>query len=238
MYPMGYGGYYGYGYDRTMLLIIPAILLTLYAQYKVTSTTNRFFRVRSDRGYTGEETARRILDSNGLFNVRIEMVRGRLSDHYDPRSKTINLSSDIYNGSSIASASVASHECGHAIQDKEGYLFLKIRSSIVPLVNFSSYAGYFAILIGLIFSLMDLVFIGIIFEVVILAFQIITLPVEFNASHRALVQLKQLDIVDSSEHSKCRGMLIAAALTYVASVATTILQILRYVLMFRRDDDR
>ena len=117
-------------------------------------------------------------------------------------------------------------------------MFLRIRSSIVPLVNFSSYAGYFAILIGLIFSLMDLVFIGIIFEVVILAFQVITLPVEFNASHRALVQLKQLDIVDSSEHSKCRGMLIAAALTYVASVATTILQILRYVLMFRHDDDR
>lgn len=226
---------YYYGFD---LIFILTLIITLGAQAFISVKYASTRRIRTNKGMTGASIARKILDSNGLSNVTVREVSGELSDHYDPRSKTVNLSSDIYNGSSIASASVASHECGHAIQDKEGYLFLKIRSSIVPLVNFSSYAGYFAILIGLIFSLMDLVFIGIIFEVVILAFQIITLPVEFNASHRALVQLKQLDIVDSSEHSKCRGMLIAAALTYVASVATTILQILRYVLMFRRDDDR
>ena len=226
---------YYYGFD---LIFILTLIITLGAQTFISGKYASTRRIRTKKGMTGASIARKILDSNGLSNVTVREVSGELSDHYDPRSKTVNLSSDIYNGSSIASASVASHECGHAIQDKEGYLFLKIRSSIVPLVNFSSYAGYFAILIGLIFSLMDLVFIGIIFEVVILAFQIITLPVEFNASHRALVQLKQLDIVDSSEHSKCRGMLIAAALTYVASVATTILQILRYVLMFRHDDDR
>lgn len=226
---------YYYGFD---LIFILTLIITLGAQAFISGKYASTRRIRTNKGMTGASIARKILDSNGLSNVTVREVSGELSDHYDPRSKTVNLSSDIYNGSSIASASVASHECGHAIQDKEGYLFLKIRSSIVPLVNFSSYAGYFAILIGLIFSLMDLVFIGIIFEVVILAFQIITLPVEFNASHRALVQLKQLDIVDSSENSKCRGMLIAAALTYVASVATTILQILRYVLMFRRDDDR
>ncbi len=226
---------YYYGFD---LIFILTLIITLGAQTFISGKYASTRRIRTKKGMTGASVARKILDSNGLSNVTVREVSGELSDHYDPRSKTVNLSSDIYNGSSIASASVASHECGHAIQDKEGYLFLRIRSSIVPLVNFSSYAGYFAILIGLIFSLMDLVFIGIIFEVVILAFQIITLPVEFNASHRALVQLKQLDIVDSSEHSKCRGMLIAAALTYVASVATTILQILRYVLMFRHDDDR
>ena len=226
---------YYYGFD---LIFILTLIITLGAQAFISAKYASTRRIRTKKGMTGASVARKILDSNGLSNITVREVSGELSDHYDPRSKTVNLSSDIYNGSSIASASVASHECGHAIQDKEGYLFLRIRSSIVPLVNFSSYAGYFAILIGLIFSLMDLVFIGIIFEVVILAFQIITLPVEFNASHRALVQLKQLDIVDSSEHSKCRGMLIAAALTYVASVATTILQILRYVLMFRRDDDR
>lgn len=226
---------YYYGFD---LIFILTLIITLGAQAFISGKYASTRRIRTKKGMTGASVARKILDSNGLSNVTVREVSGELSDHYDPRSKTVNLSSDIYNGSSIASASVASHECGHAIQDKEGYFFLRIRSSIVPLVNFSSYAGYFAILIGLIFSLMDLVFIGIIFEVVILAFQIITLPVEFNASHRALVQLKQLDIVDSSEHSKCRGMLIAAALTYVASVATTILQILRYVLMFRRDDDR
>lgn len=226
---------YYYGFD---LIFILTLIITLGAQAFISGKYASTRRIRTKKGMTGASVARKILDSNGLSNVTVREVSGELSDHYDPRSKTVNLSSDIYNGSSIASASVASHECGHAIQDKEGYLFLKIRSSIVPLVNFSSYAGYFAILIGLIFSLMDLVFIGIIFEVVILAFQVITLPVEFNASHRALVQLKQLDIVDSSEYSKCRGMLIAAALTYVASVATTILQILRYVLMFRHDDDR
>ena len=226
---------YYYGFD---LIFISTLIITLGAQAFISGKYASTRRIRTNKGMTGASIARKILDSNGLSNVTVREVSGELSDHYDPRSKTINLSSDIYNGSSIASASVASHECGHAIQDKEGYLFLKIRSSIVPLVNFSSYAGYLAILIGLIFTLMDLLFIGIVFEVVILAFQIITLPVEFNASHRALVQLKQLDIVDSSEHSKCRGMLIAAALTYVASVATTILQILRYVLMFRRDDDR
>ena len=220
------------------LLTILAFIITITAQIFVNGSYSKTRKIKNKHNLTGEQVARTILDKNGLQNVQIEEVGTTLGDHYDPRSKTVRLSSDIYHNTSIASASVAAHECGHAIQDKEGYLFLKIRSSIVPLVNFSSYAGYFAILIGLIFSLMDLVFIGIIFEVVILAFQIITLPVEFNASHRALVQLKQLDIVDSSEHSKCRGMLIAAALTYVASVATTILQILRYVLMFRRDDDR
>lgn len=229
-------------YDLYIIInwTIPLIgfLITLASQVYININYKIYKGHINAKNKTGYDAARAILDANNLNDIDVIETKGTLTDHYDPNRKVIRLSTRVFHDASVASVAVAAHECGHAIQDKEGYLFLKIRSSIVPLVNFSSYAGYFAILIGLIFSLMDLVFIGIIFEVVILAFQIITLPVEFNASHRALVQLKQLDIVDSSEHSKCRGMLIAAALTYVASVATTILQILRYVLMFRRDDDR
>ena len=141
MFPgMGYGYGYGYGYriDPTMMLLIPAILLTLYAQYKVSSTTNRYFNVRGDRNLTGEEVARRILDSNGLYNVRIEMVRGRLSDHYDPRSNVVRLSEDVYSRTSITSISVAAHECGHAIQHAKKYAPLSIRSAFVPIANLGS----------------------------------------------------------------------------------------------------
>lgn len=214
------------------------LLITLGAQAYISLKYSSTRKIRATSGLSGRDVARKILDANGLENVRIAEVTGELTDHYDPRNKTVNLSSNIYNGTSVASYSVASHECGHAIQDKDGYLFLKIRSSIVPLVNFSSRAGYFAILFGLIFSWMDLLFIGIIFEAVILLFQIITLPVEFNASHRALGELEKLNLVTESEHSKARGMLIAAALTYVASVATAILEILRLLLIFSLRDDR
>ncbi|MEG2866628.1 MAG: zinc metallopeptidase, partial [Terrisporobacter sp.] len=183
--------YYGVGYDRTMLLLIPAILLTLYAQYKVSSTTNRFFRVRSSRGYTGEQTARQILDQNGLFNVRIEMVRGRLSDHYDPRSKVLRLSQDVYSGTSITSVAVAAHECGHAIQHAHGYVPLNLRSSLVPVVNFASNMSWVFIMLGF-FTRGIFLQIGIILFAASVLFQIVTLPVEFNASSRALAQLTSL----------------------------------------------
>ena len=235
---MGYGGYYGgyYGYDRTMILIIPAILLTLYAQYKVTSTTNRFFRVRSIRGYTGEETARRILDSNGLFNVRIEMVRGRLSDHYDPRSKVLRLSEDVYRGTSITSVAVAAHECGHAIQHDHGYVPLNIRSSLVPVVNFASNMSWIFIMLGFV-TRGVLLKVGIILFSASVLFQIVTLPVEFNASSRALTQLTTLGIVDDREVRESRKVLQAAALTYVAAAVTAILQLLRLVLIANSRDD-
>ena len=219
-------------YEYNIIIFIVTLLITLGAQAYISLKYSSTRKIRATSGLSGRDVARKILDANGLENVRIAEVTGELTDHYDPRNKTVNLSSNIYNGTSVASYSVASHECGHAIQDKDGYLFLKIRSSIVPLVNFSSRAGYFAILFGLIFSWMDLLFIGIIFEAVILLFQIITLPVEFNASHRALGELEKLNLVTESEHSKARGMLIAAALTYVASVATAILEILRLLLIF------
>ena len=219
-------------YEYNIIIFIVTLLITLGAQAYISLKYSSTRKIRATSGLSGRDVARKILDANGLENVRIAEVTGELTDHYDPRNKTVNLSSNIYNGTSVASYSVASHECGHAIQDKDGYLFLKIRSSIVPLVNFSSRAGYFAILFGLIFSWMDLLLIGIIFEAVILLFQIITLPVEFNASHRALGELEKLNLVTESEHSKARGMLIAAALTYVASVATAILEILRLLLIF------
>lgn len=234
--PGMYGGYYGGFYDRTMLILIPAILLTLYAQYKVSSTTNRFFRVRSSRGYTGEETARQILDKNGLFNVRIEMVRGRLSDHYDPRSKVLRLSQDVYSGTSITSVAVAAHECGHAIQHAQGYAPINIRSSLVPVVNFASNMSWIFIMLGF-FTKGIFLQIGIILFSASVLFQVVTLPVEFNASSRALVQLKSLGIVDGKEANESRKVLQAAALTYVAAAVTAILQLLRLVMIAQNRDD-
>lgn len=212
------------------ILLVLSLLVTSAAQIYINSSYNKTKRIKNRAGITGAQTARKILDENGLSNVKVEEVRGVLGDHYDPRTKTVRLSSDIYRNTSIASASVASHECGHAIQDKEGYFFLKLRNSIVPLVNFASYAGYFAILIGIIASSLKIIWIGIIAEIVILVFQLITLPVEFNASKRALKQLEKQKILEKIEISTSKKMLTAAALTYVASVTATILEILRLLI--------
>ena len=212
------------------ILLVLALLVTLAAQIYINSSYKKTKRIKNRAGITGAQTARKILDENGLSNVKVEEVRGVLGDHYDPRTKTVRLSSDIYRNTSIASASVAAHECGHAIQDKEGYFFLKLRNSIVPLVNFASYAGYFAILIGIIASSLKIIWIGIIAEIVILVFQLITLPVEFAASKRALKQLEKQKILEKIEISTSKKMLTAAALTYVASVTATILEILRLLI--------
>lgn len=213
-------------------LIFLGLAITLGAQIYVTSTYNKYKKIRNSNDLTGKEVAERILRENGLSNIKVEPTGGMLSDHYDPRSKVVRLSTDIYNNPTIAAASVAAHECGHALQHKNKYFFLVLRNSIVPLVNFSSYAGYFAIMIGVIFSAINFIWIGIILECVILLFQVITLPVELNASKRALKEIKRLDILDKKEVKKGRRMLTAAALTYVASIATTLLEILRLVLMF------
>lgn len=213
-------------------LIFLGLAITLGAQIYVTSTYNKYKKIRNSNDLTGKEVAERILRENGLSNIKVEPTSGMLSDHYDPRSKVVRLSTDIYNNPTIAAASVAAHECGHALQHKNKYFFLVLRNSIVPLVNFSSYAGYFAIMIGVIFSAINFIWIGIILECVILLFQVITLPVELNASKRALKEIKRLDILDKKEVKKGRRMLTAAALTYIASIATTLLEILRLVLMF------
>ena len=218
------------------LVLLLTLVITAASQGYINSMYKKSRVIPSKSNMTGRDVARKILDANGLKKVKIQEVAGTLSDHYDPRNKTVSLSKDIYENTSLASISVAAHECGHAIQDKEGYLFLRIRSSIIPLVNFASRVGYIIILISYVMSLMKLLWIGILMEGIILLFQIITLPVEFNASSRALKQILDLKIVEKDEHTTCRGMLKAAALTYVASVLAAILEIIRLLCMTRRDD--
>lgn len=225
--------YYFISYGLTLI----AALITVAAQAFVSGSYNKYSNVRNERGITGKEAARYVLDKNGLNNINVVEVKGYLTDHYDPKNKVIRLSSNIYNGSSIAAVSVACHECGHAIQDKDGYLFMRIRSSLVPIVNFSSYAGYLAIVFGILASSFNLIWIGIILEIVILLFQLITLPVEINASSRALKELDYAHFLNSRELKSGKVMLTSAALTYVASVASTLLQILRLILLFGRRED-
>ena len=232
----GYGYGYGYGLDPTIFILIPAILFTMYAQFKVSSTTSRYLKVNSYLGYTGEQTARRILDANGLYNVRIEMVRGHLSDHYDPRSNVVRLSQDVYYGKSITSVSVAAHECGHAIQHAKGYVPLNLRSSLVPVVNFASNISWLLIALGFVMR-GPFLEIGILLFSASVLFQIITLPVEFNASNRAIVQLSNMGVLEGKEVSQGRRVLTAAALTYVAAALTSVLQLLRLVAIANRDND-
>ena len=215
-------------------LIILSTIIALLAQIYIKNNYKKYSKQANSAGNSGYDTARKILDNNGLEHVGINMVNGELTDYYDPRNKTVNLSTDIYNGKTIAAVSVAAHECGHAIQDKDGYAFLKIRRKIIPVVNFASYAGYYAVVIGLLFSSLQLIKIGIIMELIILFFQLVTLPVEFNASSRGLKQIKQLGLLENNENSGARKMLNSAALTYVASVASAVIQVLRLVLILNR----
>ena len=219
-----------------MLLILASLIITLGAQGYINSMYKKTKRIDTNIGMTGHDVARRILDNNGLRDVKIVESSGMLSDHYNPKNKTVNLSPEVFCKSSVAAVSGAAHECGHAIQDKEGYVFLRVRNSIVPLVNFASYLGYISIVIGLFTSALGLVWLGILMEFVILFFQLITLPVEFNASSRALENLINLNIVSNDEKVYSKKMLFAAALTYVASVAAAVLQIARLLLMVRRND--
>ena len=227
-----------YGYDPTYILVVIGFLITLIAQIFVNSSYKKYKKVNVKSGLKGFEVARKMLDSNGLTNVKIEEVKGELTDHYDPTSKVVRLSTNIYHGSTIASSSVAAHECGHAIQDKEGYFFLRLRANLVPIVNISSKLGYFAILIGLIFGFLNLAWIGIFLELAILLFQLITLPVEFNASKRANEFLKKESLIEKTEQDGSKSMLNAAAMTYVASVISTILEIFRLILIVASRDDR
>jgi Zn-dependent membrane protease YugP len=228
--------YYGYGYDWTYILIIPAILLAGYAQAKVRSTFSKYLHVRSSYGYTGYEAARRILDNNGLHDVPVELVKGSLSDHYDPRSRVLRLSPEVFNSNSIASVGVAAHECGHAIQHSEGYAPLIVRNVIAPVASFGSQAAWFFIIAGFIFSWINLIDIGILLFSAAVAFQVITLPVEFNASKRAIAILESNGIVPSGELGPAREVLRAAALTYVAAAFTAIMQLVRLFLLRGRRD--
>lgn len=218
-------------------LLALALLITLIAQIKIKVNYNKYLKHKASSGLTGMEVARKILDRNGLADIKVNITNGVLSDHYDPRNRTINLSNEVYSTSTITAVSVAAHECGHAIQDKHGYKPLRIRSSLVPLVNFSSYAGYFAIVIGALASWLTLIYVGIMLECVILLFELVTLPVEFDASRRGLKELSN-GFLTKDEVKNSKKVLTSAALTYVASLANTALQILRLILIYgnrRRD---
>lgn len=221
-----------------IILMIISLVITLGAQLFVSGAYSKYSKVKNKKRMSGSEAARYILDKNGLEDVKVRRVGGYLSDYYDPRSKTVNLSTANYENASVGALSVACHECGHAIQDKVGYTFMRIRAALVPFVNFSSYAGYFAILFGCLFDSMNLIWFGIFAEMVILLFQIVTLPVEIDASKRAIKELDKYELLDKEELSGGKTMLIAAALTYVASVATTVIQILRLILTFGSRDER
>ena len=208
--------FYPYYIDPTYLILIPAILISAWAQFKVSSTFNKYSTVRSINGYTGAQVARILLNDAGLQEVEIQQVPGRLSDHYDPRAKVLRLSSDVYGSTSVASIGVAAHEVGHAIQDKESYSALVFRNAIVPVVNFSSSLSWILFFIGILLSYSTLVTIGIILFSVVVLFQLVTLPVEFNASSRALKLLEARGILYDKEVEGARKVLSAAALTYVA----------------------
>jgi Zn-dependent membrane protease YugP len=217
------------------------ILIPLWAQMRVKSTFAKYSRVPSSIYRRGADVAREILNANGLYQVGIEEHSGFLSDHYDPRTKTVRLSSENYHGHSIASAAVAAHECGHAIQDAQGYAFLRFRHFLVPVANFGSNISWVLIMIGIFAHLSGMLLLGIVFMAAAVLFQIITLPVEFNASNRAMNQVVSLRLVGNGEEREARKVLNAAALTYVAAAAVAVLELLRLVLIYtgmsRNNDD-
>lgn len=229
--------FYPYYIDPTYLILIPAILISAWAQFKVSSTFNKYSTVRSINGYTGAQVARILLNDAGLQEVEIQQVPGRLSDHYDPRAKVLRLSSDVYGNTSVASIGVAAHEVGHAIQDKESYSALVFRNAIVPVVNFSSSLSWILFFIGILFSYSTLVTIGIILFSVVVLFQLVTLPVEFNASSRALKILEARGILYDKEVDGARKVLSAAALTYVAATLMAVLQLVRLIAISNRNSN-
>lgn len=239
---------FGYYYDPTYLLVLVGAVLCMWASSHVNSTYRKYARVRCRSGMTGAQAAERILQMSGIRDVQIQHVSGELTDHYDPRAKVLRLSDTVYDSRSVAAIGVAAHECGHAVQHQKGYIPLKIRSTLVPAANIGSKLGLPLVILGLIMGLefalpgggsFSLTEIGIwVFSLSVL-FQIVTLPVEFNASGRALRMLGSYGIMNEDEVDDCKRVLGAAALTYVAAAASAILQLLRLVLLSgrrRRDD--
>ncbi|MEG2322690.1 MAG: zinc metallopeptidase [Bacilli bacterium] len=228
---------YGMENGITMLLFLIAIIVVSLAQYKVTSVYKKNKVIILKKSLTGQEIARKILDKNALENIYIVSVKGELTDHYDPRRKVIRLSNSVFNENSISSASIAAHEVGHALQDKDGYIFMKIRAFLVPVVNFVTYAGYFVAIISLIGGLTGYLKISLIMILASLLFQLITLPVELNASKRAKEELIKLALIDKEEVSNVTKVLNAAAMTYIASFVSSLLSLLRIVIMINDNKD-
>ena len=230
-------GYY-YGFDYTYVLVLIGAVLCMWASYRVNSVYNKYSHIRSASGMTGAEVAQRILDRNGVRDVRVEHVSGNLTDHYDPRTQTVNLSDAVYGSTSVAALGVAAHECGHVMQHESGYMPLKIRTALVPAANLGSQIGLPLVIIGLIFGLSNsFIAIGIWIFALAVLFQIVTLPVEFNASHRALAMLEEYGILGTDEVEASRKVLGAAAMTYVAAAASAVLQLMRLIMLGRRRDN-
>lgn len=223
-------------YDSTFLLILPAFALALYAQWKVQSTFRHFSEQRSSSGYTGAQVASELLRRAGIGDVRVEPVQGMLADHYDPRGKVLRLSPDVYESDSLAALGVAAHETGHALQHRDGYAPLALRSAIVPLASFGTNAALILFMIGIFASIPALMDLGILLFLGYVLFALVTLPVEFNASSRAVQLLQAHGFVMPQEAQGVRAVLNAAALTYVAAAAMAILQLLRLVILRNRRD--
>lgn len=235
-----YGLGTGIGFDWTYILVIIGFIITMWASSNVKNTYAKYAKVASIKGLTGAEVARMILDKQGIYDVKIEHISGDLTDNFNPSAKTLNLSDSVYGSTSIAAIGVAAHECGHAMQHNEQYFPIKLRSSIVPFASFGSKVGIPCILVGVVFSfLKPLITLGVILFSFGVIFQLVTLPVEFDASNRALETLKDMGILEESEISGSRAVLKSAALTYVASASAAILSLIRLVLLFgggrRRD---
>ena len=223
--------YYYYGFDPTYFLVIIGAVICMIASARVKSTYNKYSQYRSASGMTGAQAAQRILNSAGIYDVTIQHVSGNLTDHYNPSAKTLNLSDSVYNSTSVAAVGVAAHECGHAIQDATNYAPLNIRSAIVPAANIGSQLSWPLFIAGLIFSIHPLVTLGIALFSLAVLFQLVTLPVEINASSRALTMLETTGILGTDEKKGARKVLTAAALTYVAALASSILQLLRLIIL-------
>lgn len=223
-------------WDPTYILILIGVVLSVLASAKVKSTFSRYNRVRSASGLTGAQVAERILSYAGIRDVTIHRVAGNLTDHYNPKTKEVALSDSVYGNTSVAAIAVAAHECGHVIQHANSYAPLAIRSVLVPVANFGSGVSWFLILAGILFSIHPLITAGIVFFSAAVLFQIVTLPVEFNASRRALAILQDTGILGPTEGHSAKKVLRAAALTYVASAAAAILQLLRLIILFGRNN--
>ncbi len=227
------GGYgFGFGGGYYLLYFIFLLIIPLWAQSKVKNAYSKYSKVRASSGMTGAQVARKILDDNSLYNVSVEPTRGHLTDHYDPRSKTVRLSETNFYGNSIAGAAIAAHEVGHAIQDAEGYSFLRFRHALVPVANLGSRMSIYLIIAGALLGFAEFFLLGIIFMAAAVLFQLVTLPVEFNASSRAMTQVVSLGVITNNEERETKKVLDAAALTYVAAALVAVLELSRFILIY------
>lgn len=219
-----------------IILFILGIIVVVYAQSHIMKTYHETMRIRNEKMLSGQEVARKILDANGLEDIYVVQVSGELTDHYDPSRNVIRLSNHVFQDDSIASLAVAAHECGHAIQRKEGYLFYRLRSALVPVVNLVSYFGYFVIVISAFAGITAYLLLGMVMLLSTLIFQLVTLPVEIDASKRGMKEIEKLNLAKQEEMPNVANMLKAAAMTYVASLASTILNLFRLIFMYRDRD--